>query len=262
MKSLLDVMRTLRGPAGCPWDKKQTNESLLACLIEEVHEVVDAVLLDDAEKTEEELGDLMCIVSMMMVIAEEKNAFTKQSVIKSAVSKMKRRHPHVFSTKTARTFESAHDLWHKEKNKEKSVQKRESLLDEVSVSAPALLRADKMQRRVARVGFDWPTIDGAIDKVEEELHELKEEIHRSKRMNRQRVKEELGDLLFSVVNIGRKLKINAEVALAKTNTKFMKRFQRIERELKKQGKSCAESSLEEMDALWEKAKKAIRRKKH
>ncbi len=208
MKKLNDVMKVLRGPEGCPWDKKQTMESLTSCLLEETYEVIDAIMTDSGEKVQEELGDLLCIVSMLIVIGEEKEKFTKQKVIGGAVKKMRRRHPHVFSSGSAKTAESAHTLWHKAKEREKGVKKRKSVLDDLSSKQPALLKSDKIQRRVARVRFDWPSIEGVIDKVEEELEELKVEI-RKKRKNEKKIQEELGDVLFSVVNIGRKKEIAA-----------------------------------------------------
>lgn len=258
MNSLIDVMKILRSPRGCPWDKKQTFESLMSCLLEETHEVIDAVVDGKFNKLEEELGDLLCIVSMLIVIAEEEHLFAKRDVITGAVRKMKHRHPHVFSSKSARDSDSAHTLWHEAKEKEKSVQARKSVLDDLSVHFPALHRADKIQRRVARVNFDWSTIDEVFEKVHEEIDELKKEIKKRKR-NEQRIQEELGDVLFSVVNIGRTLKVNAEIALHKTNNKFVSRFKAMEKEIKRQGLNIREMTLAELDTFWENAKRKMRK---
>jgi MazG family protein len=172
---------------------------------------------------------------------------------------MKHRHPHVFGTDRARTADSAHSLWHRAKEKEKNVRARTSVLDDLNSHFPALHRADKIGRRVARVGFDWPDVGSAVKKIEEELRELKAEL-RAERPRAGRISEEIGDLLFATVNVARKVKINAEIALRKTNTKFIDRFKKIEAVLKKQGKRPETATLEEMDAIWEDIK-AKRKKK-
>ncbi len=253
MKRLMDVMRTLRGPDGCPWDREQTLESLTSCVLEETYESIDAILSDDGPKIQEELGDLLCIVSMLIVIGEERELFTKKDVVGGAVRKMKHRHPHVFSKGTARTADSAHDLWHSAKEKEKSVRDRSSVLDDLSVHFPALHRADKIGRRVARVGFDWPNVEDAVKKIDEELLEVKAEL-KCKKRNEKRLIEELGDLLFATVNVARKLKINAEIALKKSNVKFIKRFQKLEKYVSASGQKIQSLSLVEMDSIWEKIK--------
>jgi len=253
MKSLVEVMRILRSPEGCPWDRKQTLESLTSCMLEETYESIDAILADDGDKIQEELGDLLCIVSMLIVIGEERKLFNKKDVIGGAVKKMKRRHPHVFGKGTARTATHAHALWHTAKEKEKSVRARESVLDDLSKDFPALHRADKIGRRVARVGFDWPKVEDAVKKIEEELEEVKVELRRKKR-NEKLLMEEIGDLLFATVNVARKLKINAEIALKKTNMKFIRRFQQLEKRVKKSGKELPALSLEQMDSIWENIK--------
>lgn len=250
MNSIIKIMKQLRSPDGCPWDREQTLESLTACLLEESYEVIDAVLEGKTEGIAEELGDLLCIISMMIVIAEESGHFSKRDVIAGAVSKMKDRHPHVFGAEQARTSESAHSLWHAAKEKEKKVRARASVLDDINDHCPALHRADKIGRRVARVGFDWPDISDAVAKIEEEVDEVKEEIKLKKR-DKAALSEELGDLLFSTANVARKLKINPEIALRKTNIKFIRRFQTVESQLKKKGKRIEDCSLAEMDAEWE-----------
>ena len=253
MDDLIDVMRTLRGPNGCLWDKKQTIETLMPCMIEEVHEIVDGVAAGENEKFQEEMGDLLCVFAMLIVIAEEQNIFSKEDIMQSAAGKMKRRHPHVFDAQNVSSAEEAHALWHKQKEKEKSIKERESALDDISESYPALTRADKIQRRVARVGFDWPDLVGVIDKIDEELRELKIEIQKGE-TNRDRIQEELGDVLFSVCNVARKLKIDSEFALHKTNFKFMKRFKNMEKLIRAKGKEIKDMPLEEMDEYWEQVK--------
>jgi len=257
MNQLIKIMAHLRSPRGCPWDRKQTFASLMSCLLEETYEIIDAVDARRTDKLAEELGDLLCIVSMIIAIGEERRVFSRRSVLNQAAAKMKHRHPHVFGTARAHTSQSAHTLWHTAKNKEKGVRARRYFLDDLSRIFPALHRADKIQRRVARVGFDWPTLRGALGKVDEELCEMKKELRR-KPFRKATIAEEIGDLLFAVVNIGRKLDINGEMALRKTNEKFIRRFTFIERELKKQGKKLGSVSLREMDRLWNMSKRRRR----
>jgi len=254
MNKLINIMRILRGPDGCPWDKRQTFESLSSCLLEESSEIIDAVLEKDYDKITEELGDLLSIISMLIVMGEEKNKFNKDKVIKTAREKMIRRHPHVFAEKKAKDMDSAYQIWHEEKDKEDIIKKRKSVLEDVSKTLPGLSRADKIGRRVAKVGFDWEQIDPAIEKIEEELTELKNELNK-KRKSKNKIIEELGDLLFSVVNVGRKLKINSEVALRKANIKFIKRFKRLEYEINNKGKKLIDCSLNELDSVWNSLKK-------
>ena len=254
MNKLINIMRILRGPDGCPWDKRQTFESLSSCLLEESSEIIDAVLEKDYDKITEELGDLLSIISMLIVMGEEKNKFNKDKVIKTAREKMIRRHPHVFAEKKAKDMDSAYQIWHEEKDKEDIIKKRKSVLEDISKTLPALSRADKIGRRVAKVGFDWEQIDQAIEKIEEELTELKNELNK-KRKSKNKIIEELGDLLFSVVNVGRKLKINSEVALRKANIKFIKRFKRLEYEINNKGKKLIDCSLNELDSVWNSLKK-------
>jgi MazG family protein len=260
MNALIKIMERLRAPSGCPWDRKQTFESLTSCLLEESYEVIDAVLQKKKGAVAEELGDLLCIISMMIVIAEESGLFDKKDVVDGAVKKMIHRHPHVFGTDRARTSESAHALWHAAKEKEKGVRERASVLDDLNDHCPALHRADKIGRRVARVGFDWPDMSSALDKVEEEMREVKDEL-KAKKPNHAALTEEIGDLLFSTANVARKLQINPEIALRKTNIKFIRRFQKVEARLKKKGLSVEECSLEEMDAVWEDIKARRKKKK-
>jgi MazG family protein len=260
MNSLINVMKKLRSPEGCPWDRKQTLESLTSCILEEAHESIDAILEDKGEKISEEIGDLLCIVSMVIAIGEERKMFTKNDVIQGAVKKMKHRHPHVFASGKARTATAAHDLWHVAKEQEPTVRLRQSVLDDLSSGLPSLHHADKIGRRVARVGFDWPTVEDAVHKIDEELCEVKAELKCAKH-NEKRLMEELGDLLFATVNVARKLKINAEIALKKSNNKFIKRFQKLEKHVKSSGKNISEMTLQEMDHVWDCVKKSEKKRR-
>lgn len=253
MEDLIDVMKKLRSPDGCPWDKVQTLESLSSCLLEEVNETVDAVVSGEHEKVGEEMGDLLCIVSMMIAIGEERGLFTKASVLGGAVEKMVRRHPHVFDKENVKDADDAHKIWHKEKQKEATIKSRKSALDDISERYSALTRADKMQRRAARVGFDWPDVNGAIEKADEELLEMKAELAHSE-VDMKKVQEEIGDVLFSVVNIARKLKLDSEVTLRKTNSKFEKRFKAIEDIISDRGLDMESMELAELDRIWDEVK--------
>jgi len=258
VKKLIDVMKKLRGPGGCPWDKKQSLDSLTPCLIEETSEIIDAVLENEQDKIEEEIGDLLCIVTMMIAIGEEEGSFTRKSVIEQAVKKMTHRHPHVFAGKKVKGYEQAHSVWHEQKNKEKGIKARKSVVDDISTVWPALHRADKIGRRVSRVGFDWDSLIGPMKKIREETKELEDEL-KKKTKNISHIEEEIGDVLFSVVNVARKLKLNAEIALRKTNNKFVRRFKELERAISREGKDMKDLSLDELDVYWEAAKNKIRK---
>ncbi|WP_456342647.1 nucleoside triphosphate pyrophosphohydrolase [Thermovibrio sp.] len=247
---LVKVMEKLRSPEGCPWDREQTHESLLKYLIEEAYEVVDAVLKGDDEELKEELGDLLLQVVFHSQIAKERGAFTVEDVIDSITRKLIFRHPHVFGGKEG--IKSAEDVnreW--EKLKEKEGKKRESSLDGIPKSMPALERAYKLQKRAEKVGFDWKDFKGIKEKIVEELQEIEEEL---KRGDREKLEEELGDLLFMAVNLSRFLGVHPEIALRKANEKFEKRFRYMEKRAKETGKELKEMSLEEMEELWQEAK--------
>ena len=231
--------------AECPWDRAQTLESLRPYTLEEVHELLEAVdraaQEGDWQALKEELGDVLLHVVFYALLAEEQGAFTLEEVMDGVVEKMVARHPHVFAGKEYRPEE-----WQARKKQ------RKRLLDGLSPTLPALKRAQEMQRRAAQIGFDWPDAEGALAKVDEEVHELLAEIQRGG--NRARIEDEFGDLLFALVNVARKLGVDAEIALMRSNRKFAQRMHKMEELAKQQGKSLAELSLAEMDALWEKAK--------
>ena len=258
---LVAVMERLRGEGGCPWDREQTPETLKPFLIEEAYEVLEAIESGKAEPLCEELGDLLFQVLFHSQIAKEKKEFDIEAVLKTTTDKMTRRHPHVFSPEgeNGAPLESKTVLarWEEMKKKEVRNRARKSALDGVPKSLPALLRAHQIQSRAARVGFDWKTPGPVFAKIEEELQELKEAVTEGAAT---RVEEEMGDLLFSVVNVARFLKVNPEDALRQMIDRFIGRFQGMEAEAERKGVSFGALSLEEMDQLWESAKSTERKR--
>jgi tetrapyrrole methylase family protein/MazG family protein len=246
---LRDIVRVLRKE--CPWDKAQTHQSLKSCLLEEAYEVVDAINNNDDENLEEELGDLLLQVIFHGVLAEEANSFDLLGVINRECEKMIRRHPHVFFKEKIDTIDKVLDKWENVKRKERGNSSHTERLMEVPKALPALLRSYKLQAKAAQAGFDWEEVSAAFLKLEEELLELKVAMSQD---DQDAMTEELGDLLFSVVNVARFLKVNPEEALNSTSVKFIRRFSEIERKAEASGKYLEEMSLEEMDKLWEGAK--------
>lgn len=246
---LRDIVRVLRKE--CPWDKAQTHQSLKSCLLEEAYEVVDAINNNDDENLEEELGDLLLQVIFHGVLAEEANSFDLLGVINRECEKMIRRHPHVFLKEKIDTIDKVLDKWENVKRKERGNSSHTERLMEVPKALPALLRSYKLQAKAAQAGFDWEEVAAAFLKLEEELLELKVAMSQD---DQDAMTEELGDLLFSVVNVARFLKVNPEEALNSTSVKFIRRFSEIERKAEASGKNLEEMSLEEMDKLWEGAK--------
>jgi len=244
------VVRRLR--RDCPWDRKQTHKSLRHSLIEETYEVIEALDAGDMDELANELGDLLLHVVLQATIAEQAGEFSLRDVMTRETAKLVRRHPHVFGTTTARSADEVKQNWERLKMKEG----RTSVLEGVPRSMPALIRALRVQQRAAKVGFDWENEDQVWKKVREELEEVREALKGGKQIRRE---EEFGDLLFALVNYARFLRINPENALRGTIDTFTRRFQYIEQELAKRGKTAHESTLEEMDALWEKAKEKKRR---
>ena len=257
---LVSIMARLRAPGGCPWDREQTYESLAPYLLEEAFESFDAIQDAAAGKPEnlrEELGDLLLQIIFHSQIAEERGDFTIEDVCAAITKKMILRHPHVFSDKKLDTATDVLNNWDELKRAEREITKKEekpkdSILDEVPLAFPGLIEANKLTRKAAKVGFDWENTELIFDKLNEEIEELKAEMREK---DSKRIEEEIGDLLFVVVNLARKLNVEPETALKKTNRKFRRRFKFIESELKKRAKSFEESSLEEMDELWNAAKK-------
>ncbi|HKM18130.1 MAG: nucleoside triphosphate pyrophosphohydrolase [Firmicutes bacterium] len=252
LQSLLDIMAKLRSEQGCPWDRQQTHESLTRYLIEETYEVIEAIDQKDFKALAEELGDLLLQIVFHAQIAAEAGNFSMDDVIAAVCEKMIRRHPHVFADTEVESVQDVLVNWEAIKQQEREGQAGRSLLDGVPKQLPALLRAERIQAKAAKVGFEWNQVDGAVAKLEEELKELKRSIHAQ---DSTEIEEEMGDLYFSLVNVCRYLDINPEHALNTTTDKFVQRFKYIEQQARLQGKALHSMSLEEMDRLWDEAKK-------
>ncbi len=238
-----DLMERLR--AECPWDREQSFESIAPYTIEEAYEVADAIDQNDMSALREELGDLLLQVVFHSKLADEKGAFNLDDVTDDLVEKMVRRHPHVFGDKNV---DSVPDNWEKLKEAERTAKGQTSRLDGVALSLPALMRAQKLQKRAAKSGFDWPDLTGVWDKIEEEISEVKEAVEQGNPVD---IEEEMGDLLFSVVNLSRKLGVDSEVALRGTNAKFSRRFRGVE---KRSGAAIQDLGLATLEAYWQEAK--------
>ena len=249
------LMARLRGPQGCPWDRKQTLHSLRPFILEEAYELVDAIEQDEGEAIREETGDLLLEVLFVSQICAERGLFTSNGVLEGLEAKMVRRHPHVFGDQTAGSAGEALAKWEEIKDAEKESDAPApapgSLLGKVPRALPALMRAAKLSARAARVGFDWTSVEQILDKLDEELRELDAA---RKSGSSEAVAEELGDLLFVIANISRHLGVDPELALQAANQKFEERFRHIEERLQADGRSPSESSLDEMEALWQEAK--------
>ena len=260
MPRLLEIMRALRDPeTGCPWDIEQSFESIAPYTVEEAYEVADAIARKDWDDLRDELGDLLLQAVYHAQIAEEKNLFNFGDIANGISDKMLRRHPHVFGDESREksSVKQTQD-WEKLKAAERVSKAKSGVLDDVALALPALMRAVKLQKRAARVGFDWPEIGHVLEKIKEEAAELVEAQGTS---DQDHMAEEYGDLLFVMVNLGRHLNIDPEDALRQANAKFTRRFMHIENELNKLGKKPQSSSLTEMDAFWEEAKAREKRSK-
>lgn len=250
---LIRLMAKLRSKNGCPWDREQTHKSLLPYLIEEAYEVVDTIEAGDDERLKEELGDLLLQIIFHAQIAEEEGRFDIQEVIDHLNDKLKARHPHVFGRKKASSSEEVLRNWeHIKLSQQKD--KNKSVLSGIPRHIPALLKAYRVQEKVSRVDFDWKNTEDVFSKIEEEIDELKKAS--IKKMKKSRVEDEMGDILFSWVNLARHLKINPEFALRRTIDKFVRRFNYIERQLRKRKIPLKEAGLPLLDSLWEEAKKS------
>jgi MazG family protein len=249
-EKLCGIVAQLRAPGGCPWDAEQTNESLLPALIEETYEVAGALRANDDANFQEELGDLLLLIVMHSEIAAEGGRFKIDNVIRDVTEKLIRRHPHVFGQSNARDSGAVVRQWEAIKREEKKGDSH--YLASLPDALPALMRAEKAQKKVARVNFDWDKIDDVVAKVDEELGETKAAIRSE---DRHVIEEEIGDLLFAVVNLARKCGLDAESALQKATDKFRARFNRLEDELTAQGKRLGDVDLAEMDAIWNRIKK-------
>jgi len=254
--ALLEIMARLRDPeTGCPWDIKQSFKSIAPYTIEEAYEVVDAIERDDMAALKDELGDLLLQVVFHARMAEEEDQFAFSDVVDAVCDKMVRRHPHVFGETAIGDADAQTASWEalkaEERARKSGVKGEGRVLADLPIALPALMRAVKLQKRAARVGFDWPNWSFVIDKAYEEVGELKEAAESG---DKDHIQEELGDILFVLANFGRHFKIDPEVALKGTNAKFTRRFEYIEDRLNERGKTPEQSNLEEMDALWNEAK--------
>ncbi|MGX3067310.1 nucleoside triphosphate pyrophosphohydrolase [Ursidibacter arcticus] len=250
IEQFLEVVEKLRDPqTGCPWDIKQTFDSMVPCLLEETYEVAEAIHTKDRTALREELGDLLLQVVFFSQLAKEEGTFTFQDVLSDIHEKLIYRHPHVFGDKSANNSEEALQNWEAQKAKEKAAKQQQSILDDLPFALPALTRATKLQKRCAKVGFDWDNPQDVLAKVEEELEEVREELNASS-IQPEKLAEELGDLLFASVNLCRHHKIDAETCLRNANVKFENRFKLVERNVKEQGKNLEQCSLAELDLIW------------
>ena len=247
-EELVNIVSRLRAPDGCPWDREQTNQTLLPYFVEEVYEAIESIDDSDWDLVKEELGDILLHIVFQASIAEDEKNFQIIDSLDNINKKLINRHPHVFGDAKAEAAFHAKQNWEAEKHKEKG---RESRLDGVPNSLPSLIRAQRLQQKASYAGFDWEKIEQVWGKVNEEIIELKEaEISG----NNQHIEEEMGDLLFAIVNLSRHLNISSEDALRKTNQKFIRRFKKVEEGIKAKGKKLIEASLEEMDSIWNEAK--------
>ena len=248
-KELLNIMEKLRGEKGCPWDKEQTRESLKPYIVEEAYELLEAIEENDPEKIKEELGDLLFQIVFQSQIARENKEFEMPDIIDKIAKKMISRHPHVFGNTTCSTSDEVVAQWEVQKKREGKL--RESILEGVPETLPSLLRAHRLQKRAAGVGFDWERADDVLEKLDEELKEFKEALGTK---NKDKIEDELGDIFFMLVNISRFIGVNPEDAHRKTISKFIHRFRYIEMKAAEQGRKLSDMTLDEMDKLWDEAK--------
>jgi MazG family protein len=248
---LKEIVARLRAPDGCPWDREQTHATLRSSLIEECHEVIDAIERSDDANLREELGDLLLQVVMHAQLADERGAFTLEEIALTVSEKMVRRHPHVFGNKMASDSAAVLKQWEKIKREEKGG--NAGVLDGVSTSLPALLRGQTLQKKAARVGFDWPEVEPVYEKLTEEIAEIRQAVSEN---DPAAIEAEIGDLLFSAVNLARKLGVDAETALSGANKRFFARFCYIEQTLRADGREVEGTPLQELDRIWDQAKRA------
>lgn len=251
LQKLEQLVTLLRGPAGCPWDRDQTLSDLRAYLLEEAHEAAAAIDSDNPDELSEELGDLLFQIVFVARICEESGYFDLSSVIERIHAKMVERHPHVFGDEQLPDSAAVRSAWEKRKLRDR----QRSILADVPASLPALVAAYRVTQKVSAVGFDWPDVDSVLEKVDEELRELRGEIHSPNAgEGRESLREELGDLLFTIANLSRKLEIDPEAALAAANAKFRRRFQQVEVLVQERGKSLENATLGDLDKIWNEVK--------
>ena len=250
-KELIDIIAKLRSEDGCPWDREQTHETLKIGIIEEAYEVIETIDQKDDEKLEEELGDLLMQVLLNAQIAKDDGKFGIAGVIQKINEKLIRRHPHVFGDLDVKDSDEIMKNWDRIKSEERANKDESSLFDSIPTSLPALIQARKVQSRASRVGFDWNKADDVLKKVEEEIEELKEGIDKADQPN---IEEEMGDILFSIVNLSRFLNVEPEDALRKTTAKFIRRFKQMEAQIAQKGKKITDYDLAGLDKFWDSIK--------
>lgn len=248
---LLGILETLRGENGCPWDRVQTHETIKKNMIEEAYEVIDALESKDDAMFVNELGDVLLQIAFHAQLAKERGAFDFDDVVYEICQKMIDRHTHVFGKDTASDAVEALDTWEKNKRKEKGLLTQAEMMHDVPKVLPALIRAEKVQKKAADVGFDWSDVAGAMDKTHEELGELNRAIANCDAEN---IEEEIGDMLFSIVNVSRFMKINAEEALRHATDKFISRFEILEQIAQQSQRNLSKMTLDELETLWQQAK--------
>jgi len=251
-KALYDIIAKLRSPQGCPWDREQTPSTLRGALIEETYECLEAIDENDSAHTAEELGDLFLLATMISYIHEQEGKFSVADALYKVSEKLVRRHPHVFGDVKVKDSAEVLDNWAAIKIEKEGRKPKDSLLDEVSGGLPPTERAYSLQKKAAKAGFDWQDKEGVIGKIKEEL----DEVQQAAGEDNSRLEEELGDLLFSVINLCRFLKIEPSIALRRTNAKFVDRFKYIEKKMKETGQEMKKENLDTMDVYWNEAKKA------
>ncbi len=250
INDLLEITAILRGPEGCPWDREQTTQSLKKYVLEEAYEVIDACDIG-GEKLADELGDLLLQVTMLSQVGSEEGRFSFDDVCDMISKKMIHRHPHVFGDVQAETSEKVLDNWEKIKRGEREISTVTGSMKDITKGLPALLRSYKIQQKAAKVGFDWDEVSSCLEKVHEEADEVKKAIAEG---NSEEISKEIGDLLFAVVNVARFQSVNPELAAAKSNEKFIRRFEYVEKAANEMGKKLEDMTLKEMDNLWDRAK--------
>jgi len=251
-KALYDTVVRLRGEGGCKWDREQTPSTLRGALVEETYECIEAIDENDAPHIAEELGDLYLLVTMIAYMHEQEGKFTVADALERIKDKLIRRHPHVFGDVKVKNVEEILGNWAAIKVNQEGRKPKDSILDEVSSGLPVMDRAYALQKKAAKAGFDWPDMDGVISKIEEELGEVREAA--SDVAHNEKIEEELGDLLFSVINLCRFLKVEPSVALRRTNSKFVERFKYVEKKMKESGQEMKKENLDIMDRFWNEAK--------
>ena len=251
LSKLIKITETLMGDDGCPWDKVQTRESLKPYLVEETYEVLEALDTNDPEKIKDELGDLLYQILFHSKISSLKGEFDFRDVIDNLSEKMVRRHPHVFKGGKLNTPDQVIGQWEEIKKKENNKANQKSILNSIPINLPSLIKAQKLQEKAAKEGFDWDQINDVFDKLDEEIKEFKEALLKKTPAD---IQSEIGDIIFVITNIAKFYKVDAEEALRSTNNKFIKRFQYIEQKIEGKGKTLKDCPLEEMERYWQEAK--------